>query len=110
MSAIAAVAAPFGRDLREALTRIERLIARARSAGARLVVFPELRAGRLHPRAGAGRGGARPAPGLDPHGPQIERLIALAGETCCPSATPRRRPRACSAPPCASTAMRCSVT
>ena len=40
-SAIAAVAAPFGRDLDAALERIERTVAQARAGGAGLVVFPE---------------------------------------------------------------------
>jgi len=64
MSAIAAVAAPFGRDLREALTRIERLIARARSAGARLVVFPECALGGYIREPGPGEAGPDLPPAL----------------------------------------------
>ena len=57
MSAIAAVAAPFGRDLRECAL------------------------GGYIREPGPGEAGPDLPPGLDPHGPQIERLIALAGET-----------------------------
>ena len=41
MPAVAAVSAPFGRDVGECLDAIERIVRRARERGAELVVFPE---------------------------------------------------------------------
>ena len=77
MPVIAAAAAPFGRDVEEDLARIARLLGEARAAGAELVVLPESAIG------GYIREGARapdvPA-GLDPDGPEIAALVALAGE------------------------------
>lgn len=40
-TAVAAVAAPFGRDVERSLRQIERAVTAARGRGARLVVFPE---------------------------------------------------------------------
>jgi len=41
MPAVAAVSAPFGRDLENCFRRIERIVRRCRERGAELVVFPE---------------------------------------------------------------------
>jgi predicted amidohydrolase len=81
-SAIAAVAAPFGRDLDEALARIETTVAAARDAGAACVVFPESALGGylLEPEPGAPAVGMLP-PSLQPDGPEIARLVRIAGET-----------------------------
>jgi N-carbamoylputrescine amidase len=75
--AIAAVAAPFGRDVERGLARIERMLGEARTRGAGLVVLPEstlggyIREGETAPEL---------PPALDPEGPEIARLIALAGD------------------------------
>ena len=77
MPVIAAVAAPFGRDVEEGLARIGRLLDRARAAGAELVVLPESALGGY-----IREGGAAPdlPVGLQPDGPEIARLTALAGD------------------------------
>ena len=78
MPVIAAAAAPFGRDVGEDLARIARLLGEARAAGADLVVLPEsalggyIREGAVAPDVPAG---------LDPYGPEIAALVALAGDT-----------------------------
>ncbi|MCK9926549.1 carbon-nitrogen hydrolase family protein [Frankia sp. Mgl5] len=80
---IAAVTAPFTRDLDECLAAISRLVDGARRRGVDLLVLPEgalggyLRA--LPPRGDdlAPRGGP---PALDPDGPEITRLAAIAGD------------------------------
>jgi len=78
MPVIAAVAAPFGRDVEEDLARIARLLDDARAAGAELVVLPEsaiggyIREGAAAPDVPAGR---------DREGPEIAALAALAGDT-----------------------------
>ena len=78
MPVIAAVAAPFGRDVEEDLARIARLLDEARAAGAELVVLPEsalggyIREGAVAPDVPAG---------LDADGPEIAALVALAGDT-----------------------------
>jgi len=69
---IAAVAGPFGRDLGTVFARVERVLARARKADVALVVLPEC-------TLGGYLGTTAPAP-LDPEGPEIERLVKLAGE------------------------------
>ncbi len=75
MPTIAAVAAPFGRDVERGLRRIERLLDRARREGAAMVVLPEsalggyIAEGPLLPRA------------LAADGPEIERLVRMAGDT-----------------------------
>jgi predicted amidohydrolase len=81
-SAIAAVTAPFGRDVDAALARIESTVAAARDAGAGLVVFPESALGGylLEPEPGEPAIGMLP-PALEPDGPEIERLVRIAGET-----------------------------
>jgi asparagine synthase (glutamine-hydrolysing) len=79
--AIAAVAAPFGRDLEDAFHRIERTVAEARASGARMVVFPESALGGYLREGTAARPAPDLPPALSPGGPEIARLIALAGET-----------------------------
>jgi N-carbamoylputrescine amidase len=70
---IAAVAARFGNDVEANFAHIGRLIARARAEGADMVVLPECAlSGYLEPQ---------PPPGLDPSGPEIEGLVAMAGST-----------------------------
>jgi predicted amidohydrolase len=78
MPVIAAVAGPFGRDIEEDLARIARLLAQARTAGAELVVLPESALGGY-----IREGGVAPdvPAGLDPDGPEIAALAALAGDT-----------------------------
>jgi N-carbamoylputrescine amidase len=80
-SAIAAVAAPFGRDLDAAFARIESTVLDARARGARMVVFPESTLGGYLREPGGGTGAPDLPPALDPDGPEIARLVALAGDT-----------------------------
>jgi predicted amidohydrolase len=79
--AIAAVAAPFGRDIDAALARIETTVAAAREAGAGLVVFPESALGGYlrEPEPGEPAVGMLP-PSLAPDGPEIARLVRIAGD------------------------------
>jgi len=79
--AIAAVSAPFGRDLDAAFARIERAVTVARGRGAGLVVFPECALGGYVREPTAGAGTLSLPPQLDPGGPEIGRLIRIAGET-----------------------------
>jgi N-carbamoylputrescine amidase len=79
--AIAAVAAPFGRDVEAGLHTIERSVAAARAQGARLVVFPESALGGYVREPVAGETGPELPVALDPHGPEIAVLIAMAGDT-----------------------------
>ena len=79
--AIAAVAAPFGRDIGAGLRSIERSIAVAAAQGAGLVVFPESAlGGYLREPMPDGTGPQLPV-ALDPGGPEIGALIAMAGDT-----------------------------
>lgn len=77
---MAAVAAEFGRDLEADFATVERLIARARDAGVRLLALPEACLGGylLSLDGDAGLDEGPPALALD--GPEIRRLAALAGE------------------------------
>jgi N-carbamoylputrescine amidase len=81
-SGIAAVAAPFGRDLEAAFELIGRILDRARKRGAGLVVLPEAALGGYirEPMPGEESGPDLP-PALDRDGPEIGRLIAMAGDT-----------------------------
>lgn len=73
MTRIAAVAGTFARADLPDFARVERTLQRARAAGAALVVFPECAlGGYLDPDS---------PPPLDPEGPEIARLVALAGDT-----------------------------
>jgi predicted amidohydrolase len=71
LPALAAVAGSFGRDVGGSLDRIARVVAQARRREAELVVLPECAIG------GYLTGGD----GIDLDGPEIERLVAIAGDT-----------------------------
>jgi predicted amidohydrolase len=76
---IAAVAAPFGRDMEACLRRIERVLGEARVCGARLVVLPEaVLGGYVEPLDDDDDVPAPPA--LDPAGPELRRVAELAGD------------------------------
>jgi N-carbamoylputrescine amidase len=83
---VAAVAAPFGRDLEECFARIGRVIALARARGVQLLALPEAcLGGYLASMEWADSDGEPDAsadapPALDPNGPEIQRLAALAGD------------------------------
>jgi predicted amidohydrolase len=84
---MAAVAAPFGRDLEADFERIGALIARAREEEVRLLALPEACLGGYLTSLDAPRGGddgkADGDPGPPPlrlDGPEIKRLAALAGD------------------------------
>lgn len=75
---LAAVAAPFGRDLESCFDRIAGLIASARARGVRLLALPEAcLGGYLNLMDGRADDGPPP---LDPDGAEIRRLAALAGD------------------------------
>jgi predicted amidohydrolase len=80
-TAIAAVAAPFGRDVQAGLRTIERTIAAAAAQGARLVVFPESALGGYVREPMPGENGPELPVALEPDGPEIAALIAMAGDT-----------------------------
>ena len=75
---IAAAAAPFSRDLDACFATIEKLLDDARAAGAGLVVLPEAALGgyveSLHDED------VEPPPALDADGPELRRVMALAGD------------------------------
>jgi predicted amidohydrolase len=78
---IAAVAAPFGRDLEACFRTIERVLGEARVCGARLVVLPEGALGGYVEQPAPDAGDSTPAPlVLDAGGPELRRLAALARE------------------------------
>jgi len=80
---MAAVAAPFGRDLDEDFTRIGSLIADARAVGVRLLALPEACLGGYLTSLDAPHaddGGADGPPPLCLDGPEIKRLRGLAGD------------------------------
>ena len=81
--AIAAVAAPFGRDVTQGLISIERIVSSARARGAELVVLPEAALGGYlyEPRAATYRAPVGPPPALDPDGPELAELARIAGPT-----------------------------
>ncbi len=74
---MAAVAAPFGRDLEECFERISGLLARARDSGVRLLALPEACLGGY---LASLDGGAEGPPALAADGPEITRLRQLAGD------------------------------
>jgi N-carbamoylputrescine amidase len=81
--AVAAIAAAFPRDVSAGLDIIARHTARARQAGAELVVFPESALGgylyeHLVP---GGRDPVGPPPALHPAGPEVAELQRIAGPT-----------------------------
>jgi N-carbamoylputrescine amidase len=80
---MAAVAAPFGRDLDEDFIRVASLIADARARGVRLLALPEACLGGYLislDAPGADDGGAEGPPPLSLDGPEIKRLCGLAGD------------------------------
>src|SRR4051794_6714514 len=77
---IAAAAAPFDRDLERAFARIEQLLAAARAQGATVVVLPESALGGYIREPGPDEMAPDLPSGLDPDGPEIARLVALAGD------------------------------
>jgi N-carbamoylputrescine amidase len=79
--AVAAVSAPFGRDVERCLQRIELDVARARARGADLVVFPEAALGGYLYEPVDPTAQLEPPPALRRDGPEIERLIRAAGDT-----------------------------
>ena len=79
--AIAAVAAPFGRDIDAGLRTMERSIAAARAQGAGLVVFPESAIGGYLREPTSAETGPQLPVALDPDGPEIAALIRMAGDT-----------------------------
>ena len=76
----AALAAPFGRDVTAALVRVERALAVAREQGVRLLVLPESALGGYLREPGPEESAPDVPAGLDPCGPEIARLIELAGD------------------------------
>jgi len=79
---VAAVSAPFGRDLEDCFVRIGAILEQARSRGASLVVLPECAlGGYLKDHAGDNSEAPDLPPVLDPDGPEIARLIRMAGDT-----------------------------
>ncbi|GIM90851.1 carbon-nitrogen hydrolase family protein [Paractinoplanes toevensis] len=74
---MAAVAAPFDRDLEGDFERIKRLIGEARAYGVRLLALPEACLGGYLAHLD---GGADEPPALRADGPEIARLAALAGD------------------------------
>ena len=76
----AALAAPFGRDVTAELARVERALVGARERGARLLVLPESALGGYLREPGPEESAPDIPAGLDPDGPEVARLIALAGD------------------------------
>jgi predicted amidohydrolase len=78
--AVAALAAPFDRDVDAALARIAHHAERAREQGARLLVLPESAIGGYLREPGPDEMAPDVPAGLALDGPEIARLIALAGD------------------------------
>ncbi|GAC1607861.1 MAG: carbon-nitrogen hydrolase family protein [Mycobacteriales bacterium] len=74
---VAAVSAPFGRDLDQAYERISRLLEQARAAGVGLLVLPEACLGGYLAHLD---GEAPLPPALDLDGPELGRVIAMAAD------------------------------
>lgn len=79
--AIAAVAAPFGRDIEAGLRTIGHSIVAAAAHGAGLVVFPESALGGYVHEPMPGESAPELPVALDRDGPEIAALIAMAGDT-----------------------------
>jgi predicted amidohydrolase len=79
---MAAVAAPFGRDLEADFAAIGRLISEARASGVRLLALPEACLGGYLAHLDGGTPGDSDGgpPALDPDGPEIRRLARMAGD------------------------------
>lgn len=75
---IAAAAAPFGRDIEADFATIASILDDARAAGAGLVVLPEAALGGYVESLNGDVDD--PPPPLDPDGPELRRMIALAGD------------------------------
>jgi N-carbamoylputrescine amidase len=75
-----AVAAPFGRDVDACLDQVERTLATARERGARLVVFPECTLGGYVREPVGDESAPGLPPALDLDGPEIARLVRMAGD------------------------------
>jgi len=75
-----AVAAPFGRDVDATLGRIAATLRDARERGAGLVVFPETTLGGYVREPVAGESAPDLPPSLAVDGPEVARVIALAGD------------------------------
>ncbi|MQA33614.1 carbon-nitrogen hydrolase family protein [Modestobacter roseus] len=76
---VAAVAAPFGRDLEAGFALVAELVAQARARGVRLLALPEAAlGGYLADLSGDGTPDLPPA--LDVDGPEVARLAAIAGD------------------------------
>jgi predicted amidohydrolase len=82
---VAAVAAPFGRDLGETFALVEQLVTEARSRGVQLLALPEAALGGY--LADLGEYGVEAVlprhalpPALDIDGPEVARLAGLAGD------------------------------
>ncbi|GGK73318.1 apolipoprotein N-acyltransferase [Sphaerisporangium melleum] len=73
-----AVAAPFDRDVEACFARIEDLVAQARDQGVGLLALPEACLGGYLLSMDGDPGDLPPA--LDPDGPEIRRLSAIAGD------------------------------
>ncbi|WP_372791622.1 carbon-nitrogen hydrolase family protein [Paraconexibacter sp.] len=79
--AVAAVAAPFGRDVHATIDEVGRLIDDLRPRGVRLLVLPECALGGYVTEPGIDDDFApEVGPTLDPYGAEIERLADLAGD------------------------------
>ena len=85
--AVAALAAPFDRDVDAALARIAHHAERAREQGARLLVLPESALGGYLREPGPDEMAPDVPAGLAPDGPGDRRLIALAGDLVSAPAT-----------------------
>jgi N-carbamoylputrescine amidase len=80
MITFAAAACGFVRDLDEDFARIERLLVEARARGADLLALPEAALGGYLSSLHGESDDAGP-PQLDPDGPELARLVELAGDT-----------------------------
>jgi predicted amidohydrolase len=80
VASIVAVAAPFGRDVDAGLGFIARTVAAARAHGAKLVVFPECALGGYLREPMPDESAPEMPQALDPGGPEIARLVAIAGD------------------------------
>ncbi|GAA3583272.1 carbon-nitrogen hydrolase family protein [Amycolatopsis ultiminotia] len=74
---MAAVAAPFGRDVEGGFARIEKLVAEARTGGVQLLALPEAALGGYLANLD---GGADGPPAFAPDSPEIRRLAEIAGD------------------------------
>ena len=80
MTAVAALAAPFDRDVERALVLIEHYAAKARELGANLLVLPECALGGYVREPGPDESAPDLPAALHTEGPEIARLIAMAGD------------------------------